>query len=430
MRTRWCLAVLALTASAAAQRAPDADGDDDPADTGAGSLPARARFERVGRPRGAMRRVCDLTAHGDALYFVEAFTPLGSDGARVFRYAPGPTAFATAFDWNRPGEPTNGGGGGQGFLRVHRADGRLVVPDADPPYGGFGVVDGGTEGYVFVSDRAGNFAPPRMPRHRLPGALDLARDRPGAAVLPRAYHVLDAIRWRGLWIASTGSVPPRERAWYGSSPGALHVANDSGSRWTYALGYPERALGDAWRLTYMVRFRGRLYAGIQDYYGREPNDLVVLDAPAAVAAVRPTDLRAVRVTAQGGAHTLRWYADRGTLYWITLERDGRTHLRATDDGDAWREVALPPEAGDVTDLTRWRDGLVALTARGLWRLDGAAVTPIAEAPTVTATVRGRAAAVSHFRVDDVFCAAPLAVYRGELYAGSQRDGSLWRVVGE
>ena len=81
-------------------------------------------------------------------------------------------------------------------------------------------------------------------------------------------------------------------------------------------------------------------------------------------------------------------------------------------------------------LTRWRDGLVALTERGLWRLDGPAVTPIADAPTVTATVRGRAAAVSHFRVDDVFCAAPLGVYRGELYAGSQRDGSLWRVVGE
>ena len=35
-----------------------------------------------------MRRVCDITAFGEALYFVEAFTPLGSDGARVFRLFP------------------------------------------------------------------------------------------------------------------------------------------------------------------------------------------------------------------------------------------------------------------------------------------------------------------------------------------------------
>ncbi len=35
---------------------------------------------------------------------------------------------------------------------------------------------------------------------------------------------------------------------------------------------------------------------------------------------------------------------------------------------------------------------------------------------------------SPFPVDDAFCAAPLAVFRGELYAGSQRDGSLWKLV--
>lgn len=433
MRARWFLSVVLAASAAFAQRVPDPDGDDDPpapADVGSGAVPARAHFERVGRPRGALRRVCDLTPLGDALYFVEAFTPLGSDGARVFRYAPGPAPFATAFDWNRPGEPTNGGGGGQGFTRVHAIDGRLFVPDADPPYGGFGIADHGTEGYVFVSDRAGAFAPPRMPRHRLPGPPDLARDRPGAAVLPRAYHVIDAIRWRGRYLASTGSVPPRERAWYGPSPGALHVADESLARWTYAAGYPERAANDVWRLTYMVRFRGRLYAGIQDYWGREGHDYAVLDAPPDVTSVRPGDLRAVQATPDGGAQTLRWYADRGTLYWVTLERDRRTHLRATDDGDRWREVALPPEAGDVTDVVRWRDGLVALTSAGLWRVDVAPPARVAEAPTVPVRVRGRQVSASHFGVDDIFCAAPLGAYRGELYAGSQRDGSLWRLVAE
>lgn len=421
MRAPIALSLLLACASALAQ-APEPDGNDDPVDTGAGALPSQARFERVGQPRGAMRRVCDLRPFRDALYFTEAFTPLGSDGARVFRYAPSPAPFATAFDWNRPGEPARGGGGGQGFLRVHALDGRLVVPDADPPYGGLGLVDPGTEGYVFLSDRNGVFAPPRMPGHRPPAAPDLARDRPGAAVLPRAYHVIDAIRWRGRWVASTGSVPPREPAWRGTSPGALHIANDAGARWTYAHGYPARAVGNVWRLTYLVRFRQRLYAGIQDYFGREPNDFVTLAAPSGEA------LTPHRVTPDGGAHTLRWYVDAQRLWWITLERDGRTHLRFTDDGDHWSERALPEGAGNPTDITRWRDGLVMLSDTGLWRIDGAHGERLAAAPTDNVHHRVRRELVSHFRVDDVFCAAPLAVFQGALYAGSQRDGSLWRVV--
>lgn len=427
MRSPLPLALaLALASASAPAQAPEPDGNDDPVDPGAGAIPARARFERVGQPRGAMRRVCDLRPFRDALYFTEAYSPLGSDGARVFRYAPAPAPapFATVFDWNRPGEPARGGGGGQGFLRVRALDGRLVVPDADPPYGGFGLVDPGTEGYVFLSDRVGTFAPPRMPGHRPPAAPDLARDRPGAAVLPRAYHVIDVIRWRGQWVASTGSVPPRERAWRGTSPGALHLANAAGTRWTYTVGYPARADGNVWRLTYLVRFRQRLYAGIQDYFGREPNDFVTLRAPSAEA------LTTHRVTPDGGAHTLRWYVDHDRLWWITLERDGRTHLRFTDDGDHWSERALPEGAGSPTDITRWRDGLVVLTEAGLWRVDGARAERLADAPTVVVHHPVRRERVSHFRVDDVFCAAPLAVLQGVLYAGSQRDGSLWRVVPE
>src|SRR5262249_15165169 len=131
--------------------------------------------------------------------------------------------FTVAFDWNRPGEPTKGGGAGQGFVRVHAIDGRLFVADADPPYGGLGVVDWGTEGYVFISDDKGAFAPPRAPHFKPPGPPELRLDadagaRPGAGVLPRAYHVLDVIKYRGAFYASTGSVPPKERAWNGPSP--------------------------------------------------------------------------------------------------------------------------------------------------------------------------------------------------------------------
>jgi hypothetical protein len=95
----------------------------------------------------ALQRICDLTALGDALYASHANQPLGTDGATITRYQPDDAKrpFAVAFDWNRPGEPTKGGGAGQGFLRVHAIGGRLFVPDTDPPYAGFGIADpGGT----------------------------------------------------------------------------------------------------------------------------------------------------------------------------------------------------------------------------------------------------------------------------------------------
>lgn len=427
-RAAALLLVALLPRVAGAQAEPD--GNDDRPAVLDGTRPTRGHWERVGRPAGALRRVCDLTPFQGGLYLAQSQTPLGSDGARVFRYAPGPAPFRLAFDWNRPGEPTPGGGGGQGFLRVRALDGRLAVPDADPPYNGLGAVDPGTEGYVFLSDRAGNFAPPAMPGHRLPPRFAPDRDTPGVALLPRAYHVLDVIRWRGQWVASTGSVPPRARAWVGPSPGALHVGAAQGPRWTYAVGYPADARNNVWRLTYLVRFRGRLYAGLQDYFGRDPNDLVVFDPPPDGRPLSTAPLRPLRVTPHGGAYTLRWLADRGRLWWLTWERDRRGHLRYTDDGAAWHELPLPATAGAPTDLLRWRDGLVLLTADGLYRLDGDVVTRVAEAPTATAWVRGRRVTGSHFRFDDAFCAAPLAAYEGALYAGSQRDGSLWRLVAE
>ncbi|MBI5512780.1 MAG: hypothetical protein HY909_03380 [Deltaproteobacteria bacterium] len=94
-------------------------------------------------------------------------------------------------------------------------------------------------------------------------------------------------------------------------------------------------------------------------------------------------------------------------------------LRVTDDGDTWRAIVFPPEAGAPTDITRWRGARVVLTERGLYRLDGDTPARVGDVPL---DPQGR----SPFVFSDVFCAAPLAVFRGDLYAGGQRDGSLWR----
>jgi hypothetical protein len=406
----------------------DPDGNDDDEDPGTGTIPTKARFERVGRPPLALQRICDLTPFRGALYAAHANQPLGTDGATITRYVPPdpsqpdagtsrPRPFSVAFDWNRPGEPTEGGGAGQGFLRVHAISGRLFVPDSDPPYNGFGISEGGTEGFVFISDADGKLARAQGPHFR-PPAPPSADGGAGAAVLPRAYHVLDVIRFRGRLYASTGSVPPTEHAWRGPSPGALHVANASLSRWTYEVGYPFPYKDGVWRLGYMVRFKDRLYAGIQDYDGREPNDFLVFAPPKDSDRITNADVKPARVTERGAALTLRWYADRGSLYWIALEKNGAGVLRVTHDGDSWDDVLLPTEVGRPTDIVRYRDGLVVLAERGLVRIDQ-------EPFVVVARVEEKK---SPFEITDAFCSAPVAVLDGELYAGGQRDGALYELA--
>jgi hypothetical protein len=173
-----------------------------------------------------------------------------------------------------------------------------------------------------------------------------------------------------------------------------------------------------WRLTYLVRFRDRLYAGITDFDDREPNDYIVFSPKPESKTISREAVRAVRATRAGGALTLRWYADEGRLWWIALERGGEARLRVTDDGFDWNEVLLPAEAGRPTDLTRFKGALVALTEHGLWRIDAEPPVELARAPDKP----------SPFAISDAFCIAPIAVFRGSLYAGSQRDGSLWRIA--
>lgn len=419
---------LAASAEAGAFAAPlvaqkDADGNDDLGREPPSSAPLfeQATFTKVGRAPLGLLRICDLKAFGGKLYSAHANMPLGTDGATITTYRPdeAKAPFAVAFDWNRAGEPTKGGGGGQGFLRVHAIDGRLYVPDADPPYGGLGAVDHGTEGYVFVSDKSGTFARARYPHAMLPG-LPNAEDRPGASVLPRAYHVLDVVKFRGHVYASTGSVPPEARAWQGPSPGALHVANGDLSRFTYALGFPTPYPGGVWRLTYMTRFKDMLFAGIQDYDGKSPWDYARFTLPAETGrdVLRESDATGKRVTDLGAAFTLRWYTDRGALYWIAGTHDGTITLRRTTDGDTWDTIDLPPTLGRPTDIVRFRGSLVVMMERGLAAIDEGGKT------RALATITEKK---TPFAIDDILCAAPLGVLDDKLYVGAQNGSGLYRI---
>src|SRR5205814_10569975 len=102
----------------------DVDGDDDVLGDQPGPPLAPGQFERVGRAPAALQRICDLTALDGALYAAPATRPVGLDGATISRFRPQQSRpWSIAFDWNRAGEPSKGGGAGQGFLRVHAIGG-------------------------------------------------------------------------------------------------------------------------------------------------------------------------------------------------------------------------------------------------------------------------------------------------------------------
>jgi hypothetical protein len=127
----------------------------------------------------------------------------------------------------------------------------------------------------------------------------------------------------------------------------------------------------------------------------------------------------VQITPSGREHTLRWYADRGRLYWITITADG-SHLRVSEDGDHFTLLELPPDAGSPSDLLRAGEHLFVLAERGLYELgEGRFMlrVPIPETKTP-------------FSVDDAYCAPPMAVFNGALYVGDQRRGALWKLVAD
>jgi hypothetical protein len=449
------------------------------------------KWTKLPLPPLALDRVCDLRVlyrhmpnapegvRPQALYAAHARSPLGTDGATISVLADLPSKLCSApnkcalgpwsrkhtvaFDWNRIGEPAKGGGAGQGFVRIRRLRGRLFVPDADPPYAGFGFADWGTEGFVFASDASGKFAPVRHPKHWPP--VEPTAEAAGASVLPRAYHVIDVIEYAGALFASTGSVPPKERAWAGPSPGALHRATPDLRRFKYEVGYPLPYQDNVFRLTYMVRFRGELIAGIQDYDGSHSHSYVVFgvneevaqadaakpqdenakgtpEAPAPnpsgksassknaaakseTAAIEGSPIRLITnvmlpdAATDGSIQTLRWYADGDDLYWIGFGRRTRSaKLRVSQDGRSWRVIDLPSSAGEPTDILRSGAELLIMTERELLTLqkDGTVVSRLTHNLPK-----------SPFARSDFFCTTPIAIFEGQLYAGGQREGAIYRL---
>jgi hypothetical protein len=306
--------------------------------------------------------------------------------------------------------------GGQGITRLRAIDDRLWATDSDAPlYGGFGLTGAPFEDYVFTSDRDGAFSPPA------PAQGPPANTR----VLPLAFHVFDVIRYRGAVVATGGTIA---RSLLEDRPlrGTRYPAGVFAGRITDDLLTPRFTLGEGEpvgvvRGTYMHRFGGRLYIGLHNNERRVRWDLAVLTGDPLDPATPDPVL--ARVTPDGGWLTRRMASAGGALYWIAsgYRRDSRGGaLFASADGRAFTRVALPANAGAPQDMAVVGDVRYLLTTAGLYRAgpaDGERYTRIAAAPPG-----------DPFGAFDSFCSAPLAGYADALWAGSTRDGAVYRVV--
>jgi hypothetical protein len=412
----WALALASVVLAIAAcpgrvepRAAPrddrDPDGEDDggpfragPALRALASAP-RARFVAVAAPpEGTHPRVCDVRGFAGAVFVSHLAKAIDLDGAQISRYDPAADAWSRAFDWDRgciPGQTHEVGG--QGITRLRVIEGRLFATDADAPlYGGFGLSEAPFEDYLFVSDEQGRFAPL--------AAGDAPP--PGTRVLPFSFHAFDVIRFRGELVASGGTVGGGS---HGRYPGGVFVGAPGAAtlppRWIVG----GAGLGVV-RTTFFHRFGGRLFMGVQNNERRIRFDLAILDGGAP---------RTIRITPDGGWLTRRFASGGGILYWVAsaYPGDGRgAALYQSRDGRRFELVPLPAGAGDPQDVAIVGDATYLLATHGLYRRDGAGFTRLAEAPPG-----------DPFGVWDTFCSAPLEVAGDALWAGSLRDGRLYRI---
>jgi len=259
--------------------------------------------------------------------------------------------------------------GGEGFVRMRAVDGALYAPEADPP--GIG------PGRVWVSRDGEGFTP---------------------EPIPDAVHTYDVARFDGALLSSNGT---------SDGKGALYRRSAEGA-WSEAATAPAR------RLQFMAVFRRKLFVskdladGPTDYFLWKDG---LAGGPSAVDAL------------PGEQHTFRWYASsRGRLFWSHWSKSGGHQVHVSDDGASWSPV---PELADqfASGFAELDGALYAITANGLWGSRDHRRFELL-VPSEGRFPFGPSVRDGHMNVEAM---ASLVSWRGALWCGSSRDGSLYRV---
>jgi hypothetical protein len=261
---------------------------------------------------------------------------------------------------------------GEGFLRLRAIDGALYAPEADPRGLGEGRILRSEDGRSFRSERVADVA-----------------------------HSFDVALHEGALVSAGAGMDAR---------GVLHRRTPDG--WVPAAVVP------ALRAHFMATQGGSLFVGLIAPEGSA--DFVRFRGAVGEEAGEP--LQAV----PGEPVTTRWYVTRaGRIYWSHYA-NGEDRVLTSVDGQRWQSV--PGLRGRfVSDFAEEGGVLYALAGRGLFgKIGEAPFELVAEAPA-----RGTFGPI---RVDDTHRSldgsASLAAWRGTLWAGSSRDGRLYRLVPE
>ena len=368
------------------------------------------RFVPLEKEPGLHPLICDMLPFREALYVSTAVQPMDRVGTRVHRYKPGADKpWNLVFNGDRPGTSgTYPDRGGEGLTRLRAIRGRIYAPDVDTPGPIRSFVTGApTENFIFVSDREGNIPPLGEPPLYRPHVSTL-----GAVF---AVHNFDIIQYRNTLVASGGII-----AFDSSSkllfPGALFVAPLSEK----ILVPRDASIGlgkGVCRTTYLHRFRGHLFFGLQNNQHRLRVDLGVLSGSPLAKDTPPS--RMLRVTPRGGWLTRAFASGQGKLYWLAAgyrKQGRRARLYQSYDGVRFAHLELPKSVGEATDMLLLGDDLYLLTSRGLFRRSSkGVVVKLADAP-----------AGNPFSGYNTMCSAQLAWLGDRLYAGSSRGAGLFR----
>jgi hypothetical protein len=324
-------------------------------------------------------QACDLESVDGKLFVAASTDALGSNGAGLYELLSNNT-IEKRFDWS-----------GQGFLRVHQAGDRLLVPDADAPFGLGFFVRLDVDGFVFAFDPSDT-------------------NKYTKEVIPSVYHVFDTATLDGRVYASTGAYAEGETPYRNErNPAALFVQEGAGKPWKRAVEFPKVPDGTE---TGVVRFTflqalegGKMLAALTDWSNATGGDGAVL------IEGLPDKPTVARVKGLSG-NTLRWERFGDKIYHIG-EVGGLTQVSVSTDGGASFSPLMNAPAGPQSLVASERalfllaDGIIYRSEDGL---RFTAVTP-----------KNDALAYQWMPLTS----ASLEIHQGELWAASPVHGELW-----
>jgi hypothetical protein len=342
------------------------------------------RWELQGKLPKKHPQACDLESMNEDLYIAASTNALAENGAGLYRlHQDGP--IEKIFDWS-----------GQGFLRVHQANEKIFVPDADAPFGVSFIFRLDVDGFVFSFDAND---PKKYTKE----------------VIPSVYHVIDTAALDGKIYASTGAYAEGEIPYRNErNPAALFVQGEPGRPWQRLIEFPQVPKGNntgVVRFTYLLPLEnGAMLAGFTDWSNVAGGDGAML------IEGLPKAPKVRRVQGLSG-NTLRWGRFQDKVYQIS-DNGGAPQLNISrDKGHTFSLVNNAP---------LYPQSMVA-TEEAFFLLADGALYRSEDGEHFTAVTQQNPGLRYQW---SPLATAPLALHQGQLWAANPINGQIFSTATE